>query len=236
MKVKQIYAQRVWTSGLRPHSILSGRVEPQHKPVTLWRGRLNLRAQFRFSDPCWSYPSGGQKELKARCCDRKRNQEHLERRFLSLSLIYLPAFSEVVDVSEMCGMQLAAFAAVTRQSKKSWGRRWQDPDFAAVKAARSRSPEACRFRSTSFSTDENERNWVWGRGVGASIPAQNKSFGRRACKLGLDSWKTWRFVKTKAARSSQCWTCIRRCVQKKKRRCVQGFLLLVRLCAHIPVI
>ena len=137
---------------------MSGRVEPQHKPVTLWWGRLNLRAQFRFSDPCWSYPSGGQKELKARCCDRKRNQEHLERRFLSLSLIYLPAFSEVVDVSEMCGMQLAAFAAVTRQSKKSWGRRWQDPDFAAVKAARSRSPEACRFRSTSFSTDENERN------------------------------------------------------------------------------
>ena len=28
-----------------------------------------------------------------------------------MSLIYLPAFSEVVDVSEMCGMQLAAFAA-----------------------------------------------------------------------------------------------------------------------------
>ena len=126
------------------------------------------------------------------------------------------------DLGEMCGMQLAAFAAVTRQSKKSWGRRWQDPDFAAVKAARSRSPEACRFRSTSFSTDENERNWVWGRGVGASIPAQNKSFGRRACKLGLDSWKTWRFVKTKAARSSQCWTCIRRCVQKKKNKMRTG--------------
>ena len=75
-----------------------------------------------------------------------------------MSLIYLPAFSEVVDVSEMCGMQLAAFAAVSRQSKKSCGRRWQEPDFAAVQAARSWSPEARRFRSASFSTDENERN------------------------------------------------------------------------------
>ena len=66
--------------------------------------------------------------------------------------------SEVMDVSGMRGLQLAAFAAVTGQSKRNWGGRWQDPDFAAAKAARSWSPEACRFRSTSFSTDENEGN------------------------------------------------------------------------------
>lgn len=46
--------------------------------------------------------------------------------------------------------------------------------------------------------------------------------------LDLIRWKTSRFVKTKTAITSWCRPCVRRCVQR--------FLLLVRLCAHISVI
>lgn len=41
---------------------------------------------------------------------------------LSLSLIYLTAFSEVMDVSEACGLQHATFVAITMQSEENWGR------------------------------------------------------------------------------------------------------------------
>lgn len=46
--------------------------------------------------------------------------------------------------------------------------------------------------------------------------------------LDLILWKTSRFVKTKTAITSWYRPCI--------RRCVQGFILLVRLCAHVSVI
>lgn len=41
---------------------------------------------------------------------------------LSLSLIYLTAFSQVMDVSEVCGLQHATFVAITMQSEENWGK------------------------------------------------------------------------------------------------------------------
>lgn len=61
---------------------MSGKVEPQHRPVTLRQGRLHLGTSFRISDLSWSYLPSGKKELKIKCCNSRRNQEHLEARFV----------------------------------------------------------------------------------------------------------------------------------------------------------
>ena len=61
---------------------MSGKVEPQHRPVTLRQGHLNLGTSFRISDLSWSYLPSGKKELKIKCCNSRRNQEHLEPRFV----------------------------------------------------------------------------------------------------------------------------------------------------------
>lgn len=73
----------------------------------------------------------------------------------------------------MCGMQHAAFAAITMQSKENWGRPGQHPDFSTVEAACSWSPEAHHWRGTWLSAGENERNYVFR----ASFPARKKSCG-----------------------------------------------------------
>lgn len=63
-----------------------------------------------------------QKGAQSKVLKLKKKSGKFRTKLLSLSLIYLAAFSEVMDVSEMCGMQYATFAAIIRQDKENWGR------------------------------------------------------------------------------------------------------------------